>query len=62
MSKHIREDINLDAYDLMKIWRMAYRNGYIEGYDDCADEAPCSPRNDSIPEFISKLLETEGKD
>ncbi|HJI42562.1 MAG TPA: hypothetical protein OIL83_04675 [Veillonellaceae bacterium] len=62
MVKRIREDINFDAYDLMDIWRLAYRIGYIAGYDDCEDEAECKPSNDSIPEFISKLLEEEGKD
>lgn len=60
--KHIRDDINLDAYDLMDIWRLAYRIGYIASYDDCADEAPCSPRNCTIPKFIGKLLEEEVKD
>jgi len=59
--KHIR-DVNLDQYDLMEIWRLAYRIGYIAGYDDCGDEAPCSPRNCTIPKFISKLLEEEVKD
>lgn len=57
--KHIRDDIKLDAYDLIKIWRLAYRLGYIDGYESCEDEGPCSPRNDSIPEFIGKLLEKE---
>lgn len=61
MVKRIREDINFDAYDLMDIWRLAYRIGYIAGYDDCGDEAPCSPRNCTIPKFISKLLEEEAK-
>ncbi len=59
MMKHIRDDIELDTYDLIKIWRLAYRIGYIEGYSACEDDAPCSPRNDSIPEYISKLLEKE---
>lgn len=59
--KHIR-DVNLDQYDLMEIWRMAYRIGYLDGYAECADEAECNPRNDSIPKFISKLLEEEVKE
>lgn len=59
--KHIR-DVNLDQYDLMEIWRFAYRIGYLNGYGDCADEAECNPRDDSIPKFISKLLEEEVKD
>lgn len=59
--KHIR-DVNLDQYDLMEIWRFAYRIGYLDGYGGCADEAECNPRNDSIPKFISKLLEEEVKD
>lgn len=62
MVKRIREGINFDAYDLMDIWRMAYRIGYLNGYGECSDEAECNPCNDSIPEFISKLLEEEVKD
>lgn len=43
MVKRIRKDINFDAYDLMDIWRLAYRIGYIAGYNDCEDEAECNP-------------------
>lgn len=59
--KNLR-DVNLDQYDLMEIWRVAYRMGYLNGYGECADESECNPHNDSIPEFISKLLEEEDGD
>ena len=62
MMKCLREDLNLNAYDLMDIWRMAYRIGFIEGHNACENEAPLNPRNDSIPEFIWKLLAKEKSD
>lgn len=62
MMTSFREDINLGAYDLVNIWRMAYRIGYIEGYKACEGEASLFPCNDSIPDFIWKLLEKEESD
>ena len=59
--KNLR-NVNLDQYDLMEIRRVAYRMGYLNGYGECADESECNPRNDSVPEFIIKLLEEEDGD
>lgn len=56
--KHIR-DVNLDQYDLMEIWDIAYRMGYTDGYSACENEARCSPEHKSLPHFIHKLLEEE---
>lgn len=52
LGKRFRDVISLDTYDLTRLWRMAYRLGYIDGYESCEDGKPCSPRNCEFPDFF----------